>query len=169
MGTVLITSVLAVELTPIVIANLSALNYYCKKFGIKDGYQMYRYLGTEALKEYSVLAWMQTEHKKDQARKLFINGGLYEESIQVNGITIDVVAEVEINGNFLVLRDICIYARQGDMPNSVGMVFFKTMLKRIVAQAKLAGYSTLRIVGQRALHSTSANPGMLIDRIINLK
>ena len=121
------------------------------------------------LKEYSVLAWMQTEHKKDQARKLFINGGLYEESIQVNGITIDVAAEVEINGNFLVLRDICIYARQGDMPNSVGMVFFKTMLKRIVAQARLAGYSTLRIVGQRALHSTSANPGMLIDRIINLK
>ena len=60
-GTVLITTVLAVDMAPVVAANLSALNYYCKTFGIRDGYQMYRYLGVENVPD-GVISWLQSDN-----------------------------------------------------------------------------------------------------------
>ena len=56
---------------------------------------------------------------------------LYEGSINVNGIQIDALAEIEIEGNRLVLRDLAIYSNQGDIPNQIGTSEFKRWLKTI--------------------------------------
>ena len=53
-GAVVIVVVVAIKATPVVLANVQALEYYCKTYGIKDGIDMYSCFGTNNL--YRVLA-----------------------------------------------------------------------------------------------------------------
>ncbi len=99
----------------------------------------------------------------------FRAGDLYENSINVNGIQIDALAEIEIEGNRLILRDLAIYSNQGDIPNQIGVSEFKKWLKAIKEDAGNQGFKELQIIGQRVQHSTSANPGSIINRVFKLK
>lgn len=58
---------------------------------------------------------------------------------------------------------------EGNIPNEIGFVEFKSWLNFIKKQAKDQGFNQLQIIGQRAQHSTSANPGSKINRIFDLK
>jgi len=56
-----------------------------------------------------------------------------------------------------------------DIPNKIGASAMKKWLMTVKTDAKNQGYKQIQIIGQRAQHSTSANPGSVIDRIFNLE
>lgn len=106
---------------------------------------------------------------KGDSETKFKTGDLYEDSIDVDGHRIDALAEVEVEGDRLILKDLAIYSNEGDIPNQIGASEFKTWLNTVKEQAKNQGFKELQIIAQRAEHSTSANPGHVINKIIQLK
>jgi len=54
------------------------------------------------------------------------------------------------------------------MPNEIGMYVFRQLLHTVQSQAYQAGFNTLTVHGERVLGSSSANPGMIINRTFNL-
>ena len=100
---------------------------------------------------------------------IFRNGELYENFIEVDGHRIEALAEIEIDGDRLILRDIAIYSNEGDIPNKIGASAMKEWLGSIKEAARGQGFKQVQIIGQRAQHSTSANPGSIINRIFDLE
>ena len=94
---------------------------------------------------------------------------MYDDSIDVDGHRIDALAEVEVEGDRLILKNLPIYSNEGDIPNQIGASEFKTWLNTVKEQAKNQGFKELQIIAQRAEHSTSANPWHVINKIIQLK
>lgn len=98
----------------------------------------------------------------------FKHGELYETIVDTAEGQVGMVAEVFIDGANLTLKDIAIYAVESGEPLSGlsrEMIRAKTQL---IKDAIADGFDTLRIVAERAEHSTSAKPGKLIDRTIDL-
>lgn len=93
---------------------------------------------------------------------------MYEDFIEVDGHRIEALAEVEIVGDKLILKDLAIYSNEGDIPNKIGPAVMKKWLVKVKELARNQGFKQLQIIGQRAQHSTSANPGSLINRTFNL-
>ncbi len=96
------------------------------------------------------------------------NGELFENYIEKDGIKVGALAEVEVNGNRVILKDVSIYSNKGDVPNQVGVSEMKAWINSTKMLAKEQGFTELQIIGQRAEHSTSANPGNIINRIFKL-
>ncbi|ADU75655.1 hypothetical protein M972_112754 [Acetivibrio thermocellus AD2] len=88
--------------------------------------------------------------------------------ITKNGIEIGGLADVEINGKTLTLKDVAVYSNKGDIPNAVGARDIFKWQNEIAQQAKAQGFDTLIIKGVRAMNSTSANPGKVVEYIIDL-
>ena len=86
----------------------------------------------------------------------------------VNGHRIDAIAEIEVHGERLILKDMAMYSNEGDIPNQIGTGEIFKWLKDVKKQARNQGFKELQIIAQRAEHSTSANPGHIIDRVFNL-
>ena len=106
---------------------------------------------------------------KNQANT-FTAGELFEEHITLDdGTDIGALAEVEIHGKKLILKDISIYSNKGDIAGEVGPSLFNSWLRKVKFKASNQGFSELQIIGMRALHSTSANPGRNIDKTFKLK
>ena len=99
----------------------------------------------------------------------FKAGGLYEDSIKIGEHRIDALAEVEIDGDRLILKDVAIYSNEGDIPNQIGVNEFIKWLDVVKRQAQKQGFKELQIIAKRAEHSTSANPGHIINKIIKLE
>ncbi|HPO97012.1 MAG TPA: hypothetical protein PLZ08_03535, partial [Bacillota bacterium] len=88
--------------------------------------------------------------------------------ITKNGIEIGGLADVEINGKTLTLKDVVVYSNKGDIPNAVGARDIFKWQNEIAQQAKAQGFDTLIIKGVRAMNSTSANPGKVVEYTIDL-
>ena len=106
---------------------------------------------------------------KNSEKPKFVRGELYEQSIEVNGIKIDALAEVEIEGKKLILKDLAVYSNQGNIPNQIGASEFVKWLNSIKHQAQSDGFEELYIRGKRAQNSTSATPGKEINISFKLK
>ena len=106
---------------------------------------------------------------KNSEEPKFVRGELYEQSIEVNGIKIDALAEVEIEGKKLILKDLAVYSNQGNIPNQIGASEFVKWLNSIKHQAQSDGFEELYIRGKRAQNSTSATPGKEINISFKLK
>ena len=104
--------------------------------------------------------------KEDAApENIFKAGELFERTIQTSQGPVGMLAEVAIAGKVLHLKDIVVYG-QGRFSGLLREILqAKTQL---INDAKAAGFETLRITGQRAPGSSSANPGRMVDMIIDL-
>lgn len=99
-----------------------------------------------------------------------VPGGIAFGAVTVTaGGAIDAIAEVEIDGKRLTLKDLAIYSNEGDIPNEIGYSEFKKWLNAVKNQAREQGFEELQLTGQRAEHSISANPGSIINRVFKLK
>lgn len=106
---------------------------------------------------------------KGTSKTVFENGKMFESKIITkNGIEIGGLADVEINGKTLTLKDVAVYSNKGDIPNAVGARDIFKWQNEIAQQAKAQGFDTLIIKGVRAMNSTSANPGKVVEYIIDL-
>ena len=115
------------------------------------------------------IAQMAAYQKPISSTKIFKTGDLYESFIEFNGHRVELLAEIETDGTRLILKDIVIYSNEGDIPNEVGLVELRTWLNVVKEEARAQGFTVLQIIGQRAEHSTSANPGSIINRTFNLE
>lgn len=69
--------------------------------------------------------------RKGESESQFKTGDLYEDSIDGDGHRIDALAEVEVDRDRLILKDVAIYSNEGDIPNQIGTNEFKTWLDAI--------------------------------------
>ena len=60
LGVVIIAIVVIIEVTPTVLANMEALAFYVKNFGVRQGFEMYKYLGVANLPN-GVISWLQAD------------------------------------------------------------------------------------------------------------
>jgi len=111
----------------------------------------------------------QASQAMQNTSQIFQNGGVYETTMKLkDGNIVDAIAEVVVDGQHLLLNHIAIYPRGGDIPNQVGYAAFKQLTHTVQSLAYQGGFTTLRLYGERVFNSTSANPGMVIDRTFDL-
>ena len=88
---------------------------------------------------------------------------IYEDEIVVNDITVQGIAEVEVDNDILILKNIAVYAIGGDVKGEIGVKNIMAWVKNVIIKAKEEGFSELRLKGKRVQNSSSANPGNIID------
>lgn len=94
----------------------------------------------------------------------FQSGEDYETTIvAVNG-PVGLLAEVEIAGSILTLKDVAIYPLDA-VKLDVGVGAIKRLFRQVADEAKAEGFSQLRITATRY---SGAHAGRVIDVIINL-
>ena len=64
-GAIILVSIIVIDATPAIIANLEMLNYYCKTFGIKDGIGMWYSFGAAGVPD-GVISILQTSDSDDE-------------------------------------------------------------------------------------------------------
>ncbi|MDL2273422.1 hypothetical protein LJC34_02605, partial [Oscillospiraceae bacterium OttesenSCG-928-G22] len=100
---------------------------------------------------------------------VFEDGELFESAWTLSdGTKIRAIAETSIDGKTLHLQDIAIYSDVGDIPNAVGSSAFKRTLDSLVHQARAQGFEKFTVSWQRAMNSTSANPGQVFSYTYDL-
>ena len=89
--------------------------------------------------------------------------------IPTRGSDLEVLAEVSVSGRTLTLSDIAVYGADGDLVNEVGGPALVGIRKALATEAADAGFDPLRLIGVRVSTNSSANPGHVIDRAIDLE
>lgn len=92
------------------------------------------------------------------------DGDLFEAAFVVEGLLVEVLAEVEISGTTLHLRDIAIYPAGAARPVGVPALLAVARTE-LFSAARTAGFQALRITGTRL---TGSNPGRIVDLTIDL-
>jgi hypothetical protein len=84
---------------------------------------------------------------------------------------IDFLADIELleGKTILHVKDVTIYPRSKSELKGLVIHEMLKLKTELIDAAYQLGFKGLRITGQRAEHSTSANPGYVIDRLIDLK
>ena len=130
-------------------------------------------MASEALgAEKSAVAFKNTLSEMKAATKtgtLFKNGELFETSFKSSsGLKIGALAETEIQGSTLTLKNITIYAEGTEIANTVGARSFIQLKNQVVQMAQQQGFTKIILQGERVMGSTSANPGKVINQVIDL-
>ncbi len=93
------------------------------------------------------------------------SGALFERKYEVEGSAIELLAEVEIAGKSLHLRDIAIFPT-GPERTAVGAAAVLSALRsELLPEVRSWGFTTLRITGIRL---SGARPGRRVDVRIDL-
>ena len=92
------------------------------------------------------------------------DGDLFEAAFDVDGLGVEVLAEVEISGTTLHLRDIAIYPAGVTRPVELPALLAVARAE-LFSAARRAGFEALRITGARL---TGSNPGRIVDLTIDL-
>ena len=98
----------------------------------------------------------------------FNKGELYEDKLIVDGIEVEAIAEVDIDGDTLILKNIAIYVNGGDFKGQIGLKNIMEWVKSIMQKAKDEEFSKLKLEGTRVQNSSFANPGHIIDMLLDL-
>ncbi len=101
------------------------------------------------------------------AGSIFKHGQLFQRTIQTSKGPVDVMAETVISGKLLHLKDIVIYGRSSKPLTGITKEIIKAR-GALINEARAAGFQQLRISGVRHPTSTSANPGKVVDLMIDL-
>jgi RHS repeat-associated protein len=85
-----------------------------------------------------------------------------------NGV-VGMIAEISARGTQLIVQNVAIYpAGAAALPRGQQLAAMLSARNDLVAAARELGFQTLRIVADRAAHSSSVTPGRVIDVIITL-
>jgi hypothetical protein len=92
-------------------------------------------------------------------------GGLFEWATEIGPIRLELLAEIEIAGTTLHLRDVAVFP-SGTPRASVGAAALLRVLRReLVPDVQAGGFERLRITGTRL---SGTRPGRNLDITINL-
>jgi hypothetical protein len=98
----------------------------------------------------------------------FKSGDIIYKAYQTPAGTVEMMAEVEIQGSTLHLKNLAVYPKGTQGQLAVGMKEVLRMRKQLMDEAKALGFDELRLSGQRVESSSSANPGKMVDETIDL-
>ena len=94
---------------------------------------------------------------------LLKTGDVIDEVVQTPQGPVRIVADVVVEGTNVIIKDVQVYAAEtGDRLN-VGVGNMLKAIKPLMENLKDAGYTTLRILGDRSSAAGSANPGRPVD------
>jgi hypothetical protein len=95
---------------------------------------------------------------------IFVDGELSRYSFWTSKGLLDTMAETEVSGSTVILKDPAVYSGDG-MRIHVGVRVMLEIVRQIEALAKLQGFTRLQLTGQRL---SGATPGrsVYIDRRI---
>ncbi|MFN7769050.1 MAG: hypothetical protein ACK5UC_17740, partial [Planctomycetaceae bacterium] len=94
-------------------------------------------------------------------------GSLFERSFQTSKGPVGFLAEVDVSGKTLHLKDVVIFG-EGSTPLTGLTKEVLAARTQLINEARAMGFERLRITGQRVASSSSANPGHLVDLIMDL-
>ncbi len=95
----------------------------------------------------------------------FVDGDLYERTIETPAGRIDIIAETFVHGRQLELRDIAVYP-SGAGRLAVSPSELLTWARFAVAEIAEQGFEELRVTGTRL---SGARPGRRVDLVIRLR
>ena len=94
-------------------------------------------------------------------------GELFERTFQTPKGPVTFLAEVEVDGTTLWLKDIVVYG-EGTAPLTGLRAEVFAARKQLIDEAKSMGFKRLRLSGKRVASSSSANPGHIVDLFVDL-
>jgi hypothetical protein len=95
---------------------------------------------------------------------LYVAGQQIDEVIETPQGPIRIVAEVvDVVGSKLTVKDVAVYATETGDRVKVGTGSMVRALQPLFEQLKQAGYTSVRILGDRSIAPGSANPGRAVD------
>jgi hypothetical protein len=92
-------------------------------------------------------------------------GALFEWTIDIDDVRIELLAEVELDGTTLHLRDVAIFPSGTEQASLGAAVLLRALRQELIPQIRAAGFEGLRITGTRL---SGARPGRTLDITINL-
>jgi RHS repeat-associated protein len=113
------------------------------------------------------LTTLELAEAANAARLLLRSGQLLETTIQTSKGPVDVLAEVVVQGDKLVLKDLVIYGRGAEPLTGLTREMLGA-LSKVKEVARSLGFKQLQIIAKRVASSTSANPGHIVDVTIKL-
>ncbi|MGH9905631.1 MAG: hypothetical protein ACRD8U_08630 [Pyrinomonadaceae bacterium] len=95
-------------------------------------------------------------------------GQIFQRTIQTSKGPVDVIAEIVVEGDKLVLKDIAIYGRGTEPLTGLAREILSAR-SQLAAEARALGFKELQITGKRVATSTSANPGHEVNVTMRLQ
>jgi hypothetical protein len=94
-------------------------------------------------------------------------GDLFERTFLTPKGPVDFLAEVVVEGDTLILKNVVVYGRS---PFRMTGLTKEALAARtqLIKEAKAFGFKTLKLAGQRVQSSSSGNPGHPIDITVDL-
>jgi hypothetical protein len=92
-------------------------------------------------------------------------GGLFERSFDVEGSVVELLAEVEITGATLHLRDIAIFPAGAERAGVGTPALIRVLRRELLPEVRSFGFDRLRITGTRL---SGAGPRRKVDITIDL-
>lgn len=95
-------------------------------------------------------------------------GDLFERTFTTSQGNIGLLAEVEVHGKLLHLKDVVVYEESGKTLTGLAKEVLAAR-SQLINEAIAMGFTGLRITGTRAATSSSAHPGHVVDLFIDLR
>lgn len=99
----------------------------------------------------------------------FVPGQEINTTIVTKAGNVGILAETEAAGSQLIVRNLIIFGSdKADLANKVGAPQWLAARNELARYAASQGFETMRLHGERVANSSSANPGHVIDVVIDL-
>lgn len=93
-------------------------------------------------------------------------GDLFERSYEVDGQTVEFLAEVAIDGPTLHLRDVAIFPAGADRASPGAAALLRVLRSELLAELRSFGFTAVRVTGTRL---SGAAAGRSVDIVIQLE
>jgi hypothetical protein len=94
-------------------------------------------------------------------------GDLFERTFQTAKGPVDLLAEIVVESDTLILKDVVVYGRAQSKLTGLTKEALAARTQ-LIEEAKELGFKKLKITGQRVPSSSSGNPGHAIDITVDL-
>lgn len=93
------------------------------------------------------------------------SGGLFERTYDIGGVEVGVLAEVEIDGSQVHLKDIAVFPNGVDTASPGVAAVLRVLRRELLAELAAEGFTSARITGERV---TGPTPGRRVDLVFDL-
>jgi RHS repeat-associated protein len=100
---------------------------------------------------------------------VYKTGDIIDEVVQTPQGPVRIVADVVVEGTNIIIKDVQVYAAESGDRLNVGVGNMLKAIRPLMENLKDAGYTTLRILGDRSSAAGSANPGRPVDIFKSLR
>jgi hypothetical protein len=93
-------------------------------------------------------------------------GGLLDREFDIDGVRVGLLAEVEVSGDELHLKDVAVYPLDSSRADLGAAALLRAARRNLLPEIRQEGFRTLRVTAERL---SGARPGRIVDLIITLR